>query len=70
MDIEITYHIREVREERNVSLRELSEKSGVSKSAINFIENGQREPTLRTLCLLSLALDVSPSRLFSMEKKQ
>ena len=49
MDVEIIFHIKEIRKEKNVSLRELSEKSGISKSEINFIENGHRDPTLRTM---------------------
>lgn len=70
MDVEISFHIKEIRKEKSVSLRELSEKSGISKSEINFIENGHRDPTLRTMCLLSLALDVSPSRLFTARIKR
>ena len=41
MDVEIIFHIKEVREEKKITLRELSEKSGISKSEISFIENGQ-----------------------------
>ncbi|WP_328285425.1 helix-turn-helix transcriptional regulator [Enterocloster clostridioformis] len=53
-----------------MTLRELSEKSGISKSEINFIENGQREPTLHTVCLLSLALGVRPEKLFTVKVKR
>ncbi|MCI7610905.1 MAG: helix-turn-helix transcriptional regulator [Enterocloster clostridioformis] len=70
MDVEIIFHIKEVREEKKITLRELSEKSGISKSEINFIENGQREPTLHTVCLLSLALGVQPEKLFTVKVKR
>jgi transcriptional regulator with XRE-family HTH domain len=70
MDVEIIFHIKEVREEKKITLRELSEKSGISKSEINFIENGQREPTLHTVCLLSLALGVRPEKLFTVKVKR
>ncbi len=70
MDVEMTFHIKEIRREKHMSLRELSEKSGISKSEISFIENGYRDPTLRTLCLLSLALDVQPSKLVTVKVKR
>ncbi|ENZ12838.1 hypothetical protein HMPREF1082_03077 [[Clostridium] clostridioforme 90A7] len=70
MDVEIIFHIKEVRKEKNITLRELSEKSGISKSEISFIENGQRDPTLHTMCLLSLALGVPPAKLFSVKVKR
>ena len=66
--MKITYHIYELRTKQNMSERALAEISGVSKSEINNIENGLKHPTVYTLCLLSLALDVSPYKLFSMEK--
>ena len=70
MDVEIIFHIKEVREEKKITLRELSEKSGISKSEINFIENGQRDPTLHTMYLLSLALGVPPEKLFTVKVKR
>lgn len=66
--MKIIYHIYELRTGRHMSERALAAKSGVSKSEINNIENGLKHPTVYTLCLLSLALDISPYKLFSMEK--
>lgn len=63
----IHYHLYELRTEKKMSERELAELSGVSKSQINNIENGLKHPTVYTLCLLSLALGVSPYKLFSLE---
>ena len=63
----IHYHLYEIRTSRNLSVRDLAARSGVSKSQINNIENGLKHPTVYTLCLLSLALDVSPYDLFSMD---
>lgn len=62
----IHYHLYEIRTSRNLSVRDLATRSGVSKSQINNIENGLKHPTVYTLCLLSLALDVSPYDLFSL----
>lgn len=41
-----------------MSVRALSEKSGVSKSEINYIENGVKMPRVDVLCALAKALDV------------
>ncbi len=65
MQIEITYHIYEIRRKKNISLRQLEIMSGVSKSQINGIENGSHHPTLQTLLILATALKVSPEELYS-----
>ena len=64
----IHYYLYDIRISKGMSERHLAQISGVSKSQINNIENGITHPTVHTLCLLSLALDVSPYDLFSMER--
>lgn len=66
-DFTIKYHLYSIRTAQNLSERKLAELSGVSKSEVNYIEDGRKHPTVLTLCLLSLALNVSPYELFSME---
>ena len=44
MHIEIL--LKQIREEKNVSLKKLAEKSGVSKSHISDIENNYKMPSL------------------------
>lgn len=66
MEPKIEYHINHIRVSKNMSVRDLAAKSGVSKSQINNIENGCKHPTVYTLCLLSLALEVTPYELFSL----
>ena len=68
-NFKINYSLYELRTERKLSERDLATLSGVSKSQINNIENGTKHPTVYTLCLLSLALGVSPYELFSIEIK-
>ena len=63
----IRYHVYEMCKKKNISIRELGRQSGLSHTTINNIERGIKDPTVYTLCLLSLALDVSPYRLFSMD---
>lgn len=62
----IIYKIYEERTKQKLSVRQLSAKSGVSKTQINDIENGNKHPTVYVLCLLSLALNVDPCSLFEM----
>ena len=49
----------QVRQSKNMSTRALAEKSGVSKSEINAIENGERIPGIDVVCQLAIALDVT-----------
>lgn len=63
----IHYHLYALCVEKNISIRELGRRSGMSHTIINKIDTGNGNPTVHTLCLLSLALGVSPYRLFSME---
>lgn len=63
---EIEYHLYQFRSKAGLTDRDLAELSGVSKTQINQIEDGKANPTLRTICILSLALDVTPADLFSI----
>ena len=55
--------LRELREERVLSLRELEERSGVSYSTIWRIEDGRQGAHPRTIRKLADALGVRPSEL-------
>ena len=65
LDIEIEYYLYQIRSDKGISSRKLSELSGVSKSTINNIENNRYEPTLRTICMIAQALQVAPEDLYS-----
>lgn len=62
--MKIEYRVFEFREKAGMTITELAEKSGVSKSQINYIENGLSNPTVLTICMLAEALGVEPSELF------
>jgi len=66
---EVEYHIYEIREKRNLSLRQLEILSDVSKAEINNIENGRRHPTVPTLYKLSVALKAPICDLFTVKLK-
>ncbi len=55
--MKVKFLLYDVRTAKGYSVRELAHKSGVSSSAINYIENGKRSPSLDTLIKLSNALD-------------
>jgi len=50
--------LRRVREQRGITLTELSERTGISKSTLSRLENGQRRPSLELLLPLAQAYRV------------
>lgn len=67
--MKIIYRLYEMRTKAGLTITQLAELSGVSKSQINYIENGESNPTVLTICLLAEALRVEPSELFYISKK-
>ena len=60
------YKIRlyEMRTKKNLTLRELSSRCGISISSLNQIENGLQSPTLDTLARIATALECKISDLY------
>ena len=56
--------LRELREERNVSMRGLAAKSGLSANALSMIERGKTSPSVSTLYKLSEAMGVDITAFF------
>lgn len=59
----------EARTAKGITLKQLEEMSGISKTAINNIENGKTSPTLYQLEAIAKALDVWITDLFDSEYK-
>jgi transcriptional regulator with XRE-family HTH domain len=55
--------VKRFRKERVLTIRELADEAGVSKTTISNIENGQSEAYPSTIRKLARALDVTPSEL-------
>lgn len=53
-----------LRKAANLTQRQLAERSGVSKSTINVIEQGEKIPRIDTVCRIAAALDMQPEGLF------
>ncbi|MBW6408795.1 helix-turn-helix transcriptional regulator [Clostridium weizhouense] len=57
-------NIKKIRKERNLTVSQLSYKSGVSRGYITELENAKYEnPSLQIICSLSRALRVTPNDL-------
>lgn len=65
--MKIVYKLYEIRTQKGMSLRKLEELSGVGKSTINRIENGEANPTVDIICQLAVALGCQPCDLFQIE---
>ena len=62
-------NVKEFREERNYTLRQLARISGVAKSTISKIENGRCSPSINTLEKIAIGLSVRITDLFESEYK-
>lgn len=65
MHVEIL--IKEVRQKKKVTLSKLSEKSGISSTHINDIENNIKSPSLFVMIRLAKALDVDITELYKVK---
>lgn len=65
MNVIIEMKIKEVRQEKGISVRKLSEMTGISKTYISDVENNHKIPTLYTLCIIAACLEVFPNALFT-----
>lgn len=59
----------EARTAKNITLIELSKKTGIGKSTLNNIENGKTSPTLFQLEMIAIALGVKINDLFDSDYK-
>jgi transcriptional regulator with XRE-family HTH domain len=63
----IGIRIRNIREDKNLSLRDLAFKIGMEPSNLSVIENGKSNPQLLTYARISSALQVDLKTLFTIE---
>lgn len=63
---DMQFRIKELRKANRMSQEELSEKSGVSRTSVSFLENGNETDTkVGTLLKIAEALEVPLTALFS-----
>ena len=59
----------QARSKKKLTLKQLEELTGISKTTLNYIENGITSPTLRQLEAIATALDCRITDLFESDRK-
>ena len=57
-----------LREKRNLSILELSRKTGVSERYLRFIERAEKIPSLKTAAIIAKTLETSVDDIFLIQK--
>lgn len=61
--------LREAREAKGISMTDLADRAGLSRSIISLIERGLRNPTLDTLLRIVSILDIPLSEVIKRAEK-
>lgn len=61
-------NLKELRQYKNLTIVQLSEKTGLSSTAISDWENGKKEPKMTSLIALAQFFDVTIDYLVGIEK--
>ncbi|MDR3572964.1 MAG: helix-turn-helix domain-containing protein [Anaerolineaceae bacterium] len=70
ISIDVGQRLRALREERDVSMRALARRSGLSANALSMIERGLTSPSVSTLSKLASALEVPITAFFRQEPEK
>ncbi len=57
-------NMEKIRESRNLSVLDLSRKTGISERYLRFIEKGERTPSMKTAALIAIALQSTVDKIF------
>ncbi len=66
--VQIIIKLKEVRERYNISIRELAKITGISKSHLNYIEKGEKEPSLSIIIRIAVALNIDEKELYEVKR--
>jgi transcriptional regulator with XRE-family HTH domain len=69
-DIDVGRRLRELRGQKNLSIRALAEISGLNANTLSLIENSKTSPSVSTLQQLALALHIPIAAFFETEPTQ
>jgi transcriptional regulator with XRE-family HTH domain len=67
LSVNVGDKLRELREARNMSMRMLATKSGLSANALSMIERGKTSPSVSTLYKLADAMGISITSFFGVQ---
>lgn len=59
----VCLRLREIRVEKGLSIYRLARLTGLSERAIDFVEKGERVPTIDTIARIAVAMGVQVSQL-------
>lgn len=68
--IGVANNIYKLRTEKKMSQRDLAKKSGLSRSTIADIENGNEDPRQSTMIAIAKALNLSVTEVFNLDWKK
>jgi transcriptional regulator with XRE-family HTH domain len=67
VEVDVGGNLRKLREERNLTIRALAEKSGLAVNTLSLIENAKSSPSVSTLQQIAIALQVPIAAFFEVE---
>ncbi len=70
MLLKITYNLYELRMRAGLTQQQLANRSGVGRTTISDIEVKGTHPSVYTICLLALALNVRLDKLINIKLKK
>lgn len=67
--VEIAFSIilKKIRNQKKLSQEQLALESGLDRTYISLLERGMRQPSLKTIFLLSSALEIHPAELVRID---
>ena len=66
--LEITYNIKRIRNEKDLTQKELAKLAGISCGYVSMLERNERIPTMYILALLARALNVKIQDLVNIKE--
>ena len=63
-------YIKNVRREKKISVKAMSEKTGISKSYLDYIESGAREPQVEMLAKIAVVLQSPLETMLNIQKRE
>lgn len=70
MGLQLGKYIKGCRQEKKVAVKTLARVTGISKSYLDYIEAGAREPQVEMLAKIAVALDLPLEKLIDIQKKE
>lgn len=66
LSMKIIFNIKEIRKNKKMTLKNVADRSGVSDTQINDIENNIKMPSLNTAVAIAYALKVKITELYTI----